>query len=287
MIQRVFAEVVLVVGILCLLSAIFMIGRTRLTVPRSEYRERLRMAAPVTTVLVGILLFNSVARRVAPDLSWLLGYDVTWRIYALEGQLIIWLQSFAHPVATAYFSFVYVYGYVFLLVFPIIAYLALADTRPLRELLTAYSLNYAFGLVLYVIFIAYGPRNLQPELVDGLLYDAYPRFQHLTRQVNRNTNVFPSLHTSLSVTVALFAYQTRDIYRSWYILAVVLATSIAISTMYLGIHWAVDVVAGIVLAWVSVRLSAILVGRYSVSEFAARIPVVGDLLARLQSRHRR
>ncbi|MWV39302.1 phosphatase PAP2 family protein [Natrialba sp. INN-245] len=277
MLMRVLTQLVAVVALLTLVSLAVFVGRYRLRDTRTEWRSRVRAAAPIAVVLAVVLLGNSVARHLVPELSWMIGWNLTWPIYDLEGQFIIWLQSQATPTLTAYFSFVYIYGYVFLLVFPVLAYFALSNTRPLRELLTAYTLNYTLGLVLYVFVIAYGPRNLMPELVDALLYDTYPQYQHLTRQVNRNTNVFPSLHTSLAATVAFLAYRTRTVYPKWFVVATVLAVSVAVSTMYLGIHWLIDVLAGIALAHASVALAGQFVGRWSLSErLNGRVPAVSD-----------
>ena len=265
MLVRVLIELALAVSVLTILSIGLFVGRQRLVQTLREWPGRVKAMAPITLILVVVLLFNSVARQIVPDLSWMVGWDATWWIYETEGQFIIWMQQQATPEITAYFSFIYIHGYVFMLIFPVIAYFALPNTRPLRELLGAYTLNYTLGLICYIFVIAYGPRNVMPELTQALLYDTYPHYQHLTRQVNRNTNVFPSLHTSLSATVALLAYRTRDIYPTWFVVATILAVSVAISTMYLGIHWAIDVVAGLVLAWICVNLSTYLVGRWSVN----------------------
>jgi membrane-associated phospholipid phosphatase len=116
----------------------------------------------------------------------------------------------------------------------------------------AYTFNYAFGLVLYVLFVAYGPRNLLPGAVDSLLYTSWPEAKLLTTQMNTNTNVFPSLHTSLSTTVVLLAHQTRRTYPVWYFLSTGIAGSIVLATLYLGIHWGTDALAGVVLALASV-----------------------------------
>ncbi|MDQ2052773.1 phosphatase PAP2 family protein [Natronolimnohabitans sp. A-GB9] len=275
MLGAVLAQLIVVVTAMVFVSVGLFVGRDRCRRTRSEWRHRLRAAAPITIFLAVILLLNSVARQVVPDFSWIgewrlgVAWNATSMIYDLEGEFIVWLQSQATPWLTAYFSFIYIYGYVFMLVFPVVAYFALSDTHPLRELLTAYALNYALGLLLYTVVIAYGPRNMLPDLVDALLYDTYPRYQHLTRQVNRNTNVFPSLHTSLAATVSFLAYRTRDSYPLWTVVAAILGVSVAISTMYLGIHWAIDVVAGIVFAYVCVELAGVLVGRWSVSDWVA------------------
>ena len=276
MLVQVLIQLAIAVTIMVVLAVGVFAGRRRLFETVDEWRSRVKAMIPITVVLVSVLLTNSVAREYVPEFSWLriIRWDLTTTIYDIEGQFILWLQDLATPEVTAYFSFIYIYGYVFLLVFPVIAYFLLPNTRPLRELLAAYTFNYTLGLVCYVFIIAYGPRNMMPELVQALLYDTYPQYQHLTRQVNRNTNVFPSLHTSLAATVAFMAYRTRDVYRGWFWLALILAVSVAFSTMYLGIHWAIDVLAGVVLGWIAVVLAAALIGRWSVYDALAGVSVL-------------
>lgn len=247
-----------IVGVLVGVAAVTIVGRSRLSRIRTLYRERTRTMLPYFGLLGGVLVVNKLTRRVGQDLSWVVGVNVTGVIYAIEGTFVASVQSVATPQLTAFFSFMYVYGYVFVLVFPLLAYFVLEDDRFLRETCLAYAFNYAIGLVCYVVFIAYGPRNLMPAAVESLLYVYWPESQLLTRQMNTNTNVFPSLHSSLSVTVVLLAYRTRDRYPVWLYIATFCSCSIVISTMYLGIHWATDVVAGIVLALVSVSIATAL-----------------------------
>ncbi|GAA0233492.1 phosphatase PAP2 family protein [Halobaculum roseum] len=240
-------EVVAVVGVLHLASVLVFVARDRLVDAPRTVRSTVHDARGPLVVLLVVLAVNGVVRRIGVELSWVVGANVTGVIYALEGTFVAAVQSYATPTATAYFAFVYVFGYVYLLTFPPIAYALRGDGGGLRKLLIAYGLNYGVGLVCYVLFVAYGPRNLMPELVDSLLFESWPRSQLLTSQVNENTNVFPSLHTSLAATVALVTWRERS-WRRWTPIAVVLAASVVVSTMYLGIHWATDVVAGIALA---------------------------------------
>jgi membrane-associated phospholipid phosphatase len=218
-------------------------------------RRNARAVAPTAVALGAILAVNGVVRDVGVELSWLIGVNITSSIYALEGGFVAAVQSFTTPTLTAYFSFVYVFGYAFLLTFPVVAYALFTDERPLHATLVAYSVNYALGLVCYVLFVAYGPRNFMPELVGSLLFTNWPESQVLVSQVNVNTNVFPSLHTSLAATVALLAYRFRAVYPRWLPVAAFLAASVAVSTMYLGIHWLTDVVAGVALAAGSVAVA--------------------------------
>jgi membrane-associated phospholipid phosphatase len=254
-------QVLLGVSLLLGVTSVVVVGPARLRALYREKRQRLREALPYLALLLGVLVVNKVVRDVIPEVSWLIGLNVTSYIYALEGATVSDIQSVATPTLTAYFSFVYIFGYVFLLVFPFLAYLALRDLRPLKRTTLAYALNYSIGLLFYALFISYGPRNLIPDLVDPLLYATYPQTQILTSKVNTNTNVFPSLHTSLSVTAAVLAWQTRDVYPYWLYIAVLFAVSVSVATMYLGIHWATDVVAGVGLGLVCVKLASWYVAR--------------------------
>lgn len=243
-----------------------------------DAKTNARDVAPTALILGAVLLANGLIRDAGVELSWLIGVNITGGIHAIEGQFVATVQSFATPEFTMLFSFVYIFGYVFLLTFPVVLY-ALHDTEPLLTTLVAYSLNYGIGLVSYVLFVAYGPRNYMPNLVESLLYTSWPQAQLLTSQVNVNTNVFPSLHASLAVTVALIAYRFRGRYGRWHTVAIVLATLIAISTMYLGIHWLIDVVGGVILAVVSVSLATRIVDRYR--DTAAIRPHIRRRLRRL------
>ena len=148
------------------------------------------------------------------------------------------------------------------------------------SLIMAYTANYAIGIVLYVLFIAMGPRNYDPLLFEPILYETFPRSGYLTHSVNETTNVFPSLHTSIAMTVFFMAWITRDRYPLWVPISGFLAISVAASTMYLGIHWFSDVVAGTVLAVVSVYLGV----NYSIHGLVntARLYVVGQLERRAE-----
>ena len=247
-------DVSLIVAALCAVGAVTIVGRSRLHELLSEFKPRIREVAPYLGVLVVVVALNSAVRDWAQQLSWVVGLNITDNIQAIEGNFVAVVQSFETASLTAYFSWVYIYGYVFLLVFPLLAYIALSERETLKKLIVAYSLNYFLGLALYIIFIAYGPRNTGGE-VASLLYDTYIQYYFLTSNVNNPTNVFPSLHTSLSATAAIFAYKTREAYPIWLAVSIVLAVSIIISTMYLGIHWATDVVAGIALAGSCVYLA--------------------------------
>ncbi|QCC52242.1 phosphatase PAP2 family protein [Halapricum salinum] len=247
---EVLTQVAAVVALAVAVSLGAVVGFSRFPRTRQQFFTQLRIVAPYLVFLGIVLGFTSALREVGTVVQWAIGFHLSPVIFEIEGTFVAWLQTFQTSTATTYFSAIYVYGYAYLLVFPIVAY-ALADrTKPLRLLILAYILNYVIGLVCYILFIAYGPRNYL--IGEGILYSFWPQAQFLTSEVNTNTNVFPSLHTSLSVTVATLAVMTRDLYPRWAPIAIPIALSVCLSTMYLGIHWGVDVLAGAGLAAISV-----------------------------------
>ena len=244
------------VGTMLTVASLAIVGPARLREAWDGLRDRLWDARRTIALLCVVLLASAIGRSALQAVSQLFGLQATALIYGLEGGFVAWVQAtFATPALTAYFSWVYVYGYAFLLAFPVIAYLALPRTTTLRRVLVAYALNYGIGLALYTAVFAYGPRNVMPDMVTPLLFTNQPDVMLLASEVNVNTNVFPSLHTSLAVTVGTFAVLTREEYPLWTPVGVWLALSVVVATMYLGIHWLTDVVAGFALAFGSVSLA--------------------------------
>ncbi|USZ72457.1 phosphatase PAP2 family protein [Natronosalvus halobius] len=218
----------------------------------TDVDRRLVEIAPYLGVAGVFFLAKQATNGLSLRISRALGWDITDSLYELEGLFVADLQATVPDASIAFFSAMYMFGFPYLLVVPLVLYFVHASSRHLKGILTAYVLNYTVGAILYTLFIAYGPRNRVPQHVDGLMYEIYPETQTLTAAVSSNTDVFPSLHTSLAVVVALFAWQTRKTYPLWSYVSSITAAAVVLSTMVLGIHWLTDVVAGLVLGTWSV-----------------------------------
>lgn len=79
------------------------------------------------------------------------------------------------------------------------------------------------------------------------------------RHLDHNTllvwvqNCFPSMHTSVSFAVLLLALREKGPIFKWGMVAY--CTSIIFSTLYLGIHWVLDLPAGMLLGWFCVKIA--------------------------------
>ena len=270
--ESVVAIMVTVIGIVLVATCALCLNRTALRATAIELKPRLREAAPYLGVTALFLAVKRATHELSLQISHELAWDITTEIYAVEGQFVAALQNVVPEVTLGFFSAMYVFGFSYVLVTAPILYFALPSQRYNKELLVAYLLNYAVGVVLYTLFIAYGPRN-HLAAVEGLMYQTYPQTQTVSAAVSDDTNVFPSLHTSLAVTALLFAWRSRREYPRWFLIASFVVPSIVVSTMYLGIHWLVDVVAGILLAVWSVYTAERLVAH---TERRTRILVTSE-----------
>ncbi|APW97006.1 phosphoesterase PA-phosphatase [Halobiforma lacisalsi AJ5] len=225
------------------------------------FDRRFASTAPYLAVAAVVFLLKWLTHDERLDLSYAIGWKMTDSIYAVEGTFVAVLQDFVPSSLYGFFSGIYMFGFSYLLFTAAVLTFVLPSQRSFKELLVAYLLNYSLGAVCYTLFVAYGPRNWIPSRVDGVLYDLYPQTQEVTAAVSAKTNVFPSLHTSLSVVVLLFAWRTHGTYPRWSSIATFVASSVVLSTMVLGIHWLLDVVAGVVLGVGSVVAASRIVDR--------------------------
>ncbi|WP_424015333.1 phosphatase PAP2 family protein [Halorubrum xinjiangense] len=262
-------------------TALLCIGPRQVSRAMTEADDRVREIAPYLGAALALLAVKQLTQGYRLRFSRALDWNITDELYALEGGFVAVLQDLTPDATLEFFTVSYMVGFAFLLVAAPVTYFLSPGPgqRRLKELLVAYLLNYAVGTVCYTLFISYGPRN-HLESVSGLMYRVYPQTQDLTAAVASNTNVFPSLHTSLSVAVVAVAWRSRRTHPRWTPVAAAVAAAVVFSTMYLGIHWLSDVVAGAALGIVSVSAAARIVNQAESPTLAAHGDERGEPTAR-------
>lgn len=200
---------------------------------------------------LAVLLLNKLELKLEQVLHWPL--DFTPYVYRLEGAFIPFIQhSFESPLVTAVLTFFYIIVFTSLLVSSLFVYFQQRDCHALYTLLYAIMLNYFIAIPFFLFVPVYETWVYHPD-VEFLIPHIYPSFEQEYRAMSGLDNCFPSLHTSMSVTLALIAVRSKS--RLFGQIASVCAGIIVFSIFYLGIHWFLDAVAGTLLALISVKLA--------------------------------
>jgi membrane-associated phospholipid phosphatase len=124
---------------------------------------------------------------------------------------------------------------------------------------------YGVGFLGYLLVPAAGPYAAFPGLFaspleGGLLW-------HINRAMvtagSNGVDVFPSLHTAVSVYILAFAYRHARWEFCWLLLPV---AGICVSTVYLRYHYLVDVICGLVLAFAGIAAAIYTERQHRVTE---------------------
>jgi membrane-associated phospholipid phosphatase len=182
--------------------------------------------------------------------NWLkVPYDLTPVLSGWEGAWPAWLQSNLQSDALTT-----VCGIFYLVIFQsvLISSVAIYTHHKNMKLYYAFCVAVLMNYFLAVPFYLFVPVNevwfVHPQ-IHFLLLDVFPSFEREYRSLSGLNNCFPSLHTSISVTLALLAGKSGI--RRWAVFAWINASVIIFSIFYLGIHWFTDMVAGLLLALLS------------------------------------
>ncbi|SFM57998.1 phosphatase PAP2 family protein [Methanolobus profundi] len=177
-------------------------------------------------------------------------YALASYIFHIEGNTVSIFQSFTDPLLTYVSSFIYLFGFSFLLVFTFVALIFTRHIKALQEYAIAVVVIYAVAFPFYLFTPVKVTGYTLPDVVP-LLYELSPIISNGLRTVDPFfDNCFPSLHAALSFLAMLIIIFRTDI-RRFKVVAVFMTLAIQFTIFYLGIHWITDLIGGIVLAIIS------------------------------------
>jgi membrane-associated phospholipid phosphatase len=178
--------------------------------------------------------------------------DFTPFVYEWEGDFVMWVQRlFENGYLTSALVFFYVVVFPALMIASIGIYTYEREFKLYYAVCCALMLNYMIAIPFYLFFPVTEVHAFHPQ-VRFLMLDAFPTFEQDYRPLSDLDNCFPSLHTSISVSMAAIALRCRN--RFWKIAAPLCAATIIFSIFYLGIHWLTDMIGGVVLGLIAARL---------------------------------
>jgi hypothetical protein len=204
-----------------------------------------------------------------------------------------WLVPLATRARTEWFAFFYLGLFALPVVSGGLLYLA-GRRREFREFMLAFTLAGLIGFVGYVLVPIVGPRYYFPKQLGApsaaLLETSFAALATHANELHvgfgRARNCFPSLHTAWGLIVLVFAYRQMRWLFFVYLLPV---GSLLVATVYLRFHYAVDLIAGALVALLLCAAAPRLARRFPVNAASdvptlALEPALAALSARI-SRH--
>lgn len=193
--------------------------------------------------MLAILVLNKHELKLEEWIS--VPYDLTSLLTGWEGAWPIWLQNtFQSDALTLFCAFFYLVVFQAVMGASVGIYTYRQNMRLFYAFCVALLMNYFIAVPFYLFVPVNEVWFAQPN-VKFLMLDVFPTFEQEYRALSGLNNCFPSLHTSISVTMAVLA--SRSGIRKWAVFTWINAGIIIFSIFYLGIHWFTDTVAGVAL----------------------------------------
>jgi membrane-associated phospholipid phosphatase len=145
-------------------------------------------------------------------------------------------------------GWIYENGFDMVVWIPVVRSLLAFDARKMaRYALGAHLLQFPMIMPFYTLFRV-------DEVWSVLGHpDRLRRGWDTATRLNLGANCFPSMHTSVAFAILLLGLRERS--RAFRVMMSVYASAIIVSTMYMEVHWVIDVLGGIALAYAAVALT--------------------------------
>lgn len=227
--------VILLIWIGSLRNPLFVIKEFTKTITSS------RKFAVLILAVVSILFINKNELHFEENMKYYA--DFTPWIFSIEGHFVRNIQDFFYnPIITQICVFFYVIVFQSLLISSIGVYLLDRNKLFVYAICFAIIINYSVAIPFYLFFPVNEVWSYQPAGVSFHMLDVFPKFEESYRPLSGLNNCFPSLHTSISMTILLLGAYSGN--RRWRLITGISGFIIIFSIFYLGIHWITDMVAG-------------------------------------------
>lgn len=210
-----------------------------------DIREHLREHLKEDVTVIGIVFFIMyfVNQAGVSNEKTLYFTDL---IFSVEGATVGLFQTFQHPLITKTMIGIYLFLYPVLLLG---TYYVLKRENVHIE----YAKSYVMAIIISAPIFYFIPVQVSGFYLPGtepILYSYSPITVDLFTSLGEFYAALPSLHTGLA---ALAAFHIRRYDKKLGLYAWFCTFLIMISTFYLGIHWMMDAIIGIILAYICYR----------------------------------
>ncbi|WP_409341626.1 phosphatase PAP2 family protein [Paenibacillus sp. MBLB4367] len=201
--------------------------------------------------MIAILVFNKIEQMIENSMTY--HADFTSAVHRLEGDIVPMIQHyFNNDVLTYVSTFFYVVIFPTLMVVSIGLYTFKKQYTLFYSICYALMFNYMIAIPFYLFFPVNEVWSFHPD-VKLLMTSVFPTFETDYRPLSGLDNCFPSLHTSISVSMAVIAMKSNNKFWRWF--TMISAVFIIFSIFYLGVHWVTDMCGGLLLGVFASRMA--------------------------------
>ena len=183
--------------------------------------------------------------------------NMTPWIYAIEADMVLWVQeTFRADWLTAFMTHFYVVGFM-VICYVSIFYFAYFDDRYMADRISlAIFWVYVIAIPFYLFFNVHATGNYIPGM-ETLAYNHTPEINDWFHRIDPLTNGMPSLHIAFpfAVWLCLLRFDTDGRWTNYRRILLVFVLMTAFCILYLGIHWFVDIIGGMVVATIAVNIA--------------------------------
>ena len=184
--------------------------------------------------------------------------DMTFLVYAIEGDSVLWVQEgLRSEFLDVFMTHFYVMGFM-TATFASFVYPIYFDDRYMADRV---SLSMFWVYILAIPFYLFLNVKVTGNYVEGMetiAYDLTPEIHNWFSRIDPFTNGMPSLHIGLpfAIWLSMHRWDEDGRWKRFRIFLIIFIGLTSISIVYLGIHWFVDIIGGMIIAILAVNTTA-------------------------------
>jgi len=243
---------------LFVLSTVIFLSTAAIFFNPKKYKSIRSVFLDWAPLLLTILCYENLKHLHANNITLALGITPIddWMIYfdrAIFGEVLpLRLEAIINPALTFCLKMSYTWVYVCMPSMVLLYFYMRNKLDVFYQIRRALVFCLVGGYILYILIPVAGPRFiLQQEFTIPLGFD-YPS-TYVFDILRYNWDCFPSLHTAVPLLLALKTWPHCG--RKVKLLLIIAICSVIFSTVYLRYHYGIDVIAGIIWAFIIARLT--------------------------------
>ena len=183
--------------------------------------------------------------------------DMTPYVYAIEGDVVLWIQEgFRSVLLDQFLTHFYVMGFMSVTFSSLIYPIYFDDRHMADRVCLSIFWVYIFALPFYILFNVRVTGDHIPAM-ETIAYDLTPEIHNWFTRIDPFTNGMPSLHIGLpfAVWLTLQKWDEDGRWRKFSNFILLFISVTAFTIIYLGIHWLLDIIGGMLIAMLAVKMS--------------------------------